>query len=103
MTQFALTHFGVLLAGAIFFASDAGAACCRLIKVDAETPPATVRACTPDSAAGCDTVLFLGTLALGESQQVCPASDTLVYAEYDDVEQAFGAYVEAVCEGDVEL
>ena len=45
----------------------------------------------------------MGTLALGESQQVCAAGDTLVYAEYDDVAQAFGDYVEAVCEGDVEL
>jgi len=92
-----------LQAGLLLLAADTHAACCRLVKVYAETPPATVRACTPDAAASCDTVLFIGTLALGESQQVCPADDTLVYAEYDDVAQAFGDYVEAVCEGDVEL
>lgn len=100
MAQNALTRFAALQAALLFFAADAGAACCQLVKVDSETPPATVRAC---AAAGCETVLFVGTLALGESQQVCTAGDTLVYAEYDDVAQAFGDYVEAICEGDVEL
>ena len=81
----------------------ASANCCELIKVDPDTPPATVRACSPTAGGACDQLLFVGTLGLGESQSVCVPAEIVLYAEYDDEAQAFGDYVEAVCETDVEL
>ena len=103
--MFQLARCVVLLtfAGLSLVAAEAWADCCRLVKIDPETPPATVRACTPDAAGGCGELLFEGTLALGQSQEVCSGGSTVSYVEYDDVLDAFGAAVEAICNGDVEL
>jgi len=62
-----------------------------------------LRACTIDDFGACDGILFLGTLALGESQEVCTDQTTILYEEYDDAEQAFGPATEALCDTDVEL
>ena len=95
-----------ILAGLTFslLAAEARAGCCRVIKVDPETPPVQVRVCEPQGSGECGNVLFLGTLALGESENVCSAAPTVVYEEYDDALAAFGPPTVAVCDGgDVEL
>jgi hypothetical protein len=95
-----------ILAGLIFsiVAAEARAGCCRVVKVDPETPPVQVRVCEPQVSGECGNLLFLGTLALGESENVCSAAPTVVYQEYDDLLAAFGPPTVAVCDGgDVEL
>ena len=64
-------------------ASEAHAGCCRVTRVDPITPTGTVRVCEPDGNGGCGTVLFEGTLALGDARNVCVAGQTLIYQEYD--------------------
>ena len=95
-----------VLTGVIFFlvAGQARAGCCRVVKVDPETPAVSVRACEPDSSGGCGSVLFEGPLALGGEAAVCSATDTIVYQEWDELLAAFAPPVEAICEGgDVEI
>jgi len=88
-----------LLAG-----QDASAACCRLVKLDRETPSSQVRVCDPNPDGGCGRVLFAGTLALGETHSVCAGAGTLIYQEFDASLEAYGPFTEAVCDGgDVEL
>lgn len=90
--------------GVIASASGVGAECCRVIKTDADTPPASVRVCDRGSAHSCGAELFAGTLALGQSQQVCAAGDTIVYQELAAAPATYGDPVEARCDGgDVEL
>jgi hypothetical protein len=85
-------------------AGQARAGCCRLVKVDSETPAVAVRACESDSSGACGNVLFEGVLALGEEAPLCSATDTIVYQEWDELLAAFAPPVEAVCEGgDVEI
>ncbi len=93
------TAFLVLLT----FPMSGSAECCRLIKVDSETPATAVRACVPDAQKDCGETLFVGILLLGGPQQVCSAESTIIYAEYDEGLEEFGPYVEADCAGDVEL
>lgn len=84
--------------------ADSGAACCRLVRVDAETAASPVRACENDGSDACGSVLFSGTLAVGESQEVCAAGDTIVYQEWDPALGTFAQPVTAVCAGgDVEI
>jgi len=84
--------------------ADAGAACCRLVRVDAETAASPVRACENDGSDACAAILFTGSLAVGESQDVCAAGDTIVYQEWDPALGAFAQPVTAVCAGgDVEI
>jgi hypothetical protein len=88
----------------IFLIGEARAGCCRVVKVDPETPPVQVRVCEPQASGECANVLFLGTLALGESENVCSAAPTVAYQEYDGGLAAFGPPTVAVCDGgDVEL
>ena len=88
----------------VLVAGEARAGCCRVIKVDPETPPVQVRVCEPQGSGECENLLFLGTLALGESENVCSAAPTVVYQEYDGVLAAFGPPTVAICDGgDVEL
>lgn len=85
-------------------AASARADCCLVAKVDAESPAIPVRVCTPDAAGdACGQELFLGTLELGESQEVCPPAATLVYQEWDATLEAFGPPVVAVCNADVDV
>ena len=100
-----MAHLGLLAALAIVLAAgEVGAQCCRVVKTDAETPSSSVRVCQPGPARSCATELFAGALALGEGQDVCVASDTLVYQEVDPDTGAYGEPVEARCDGgDVEL
>jgi len=96
----------LILPGLIFVlvAGEARAGCCRVIKVDPETPPVQVRVCEPQGSGECGNLLFQGTLALGESENVCSAAPTVVYEEYDDVLAAFGPPTVALCDGgDVEF
>ena len=94
----------LLTIATLLVASPAAGDCCRIIKLDAETPEGVVRACEPAEQGACGAVLFEQTLALGESREVCVAGDTVVYQEYDPELADFGAPVEAVCRGgDVEL
>lgn len=84
--------------------SAAGEQCCRLLKIDEEVPVSSLLVCENDGASGCGAVLFQGSLALGEAQEVCTQSDTLVYQEWDDELGSYGPPVVAVCDGaDVEL
>lgn len=91
----------LLLASA--FASQASGECCRLVKVDSETPAVTVQACTPDEANGCGDVLFVGELDLGESATVCAETEVVAYREYDAVVGDYGPFTLAICSGDIEL
>lgn len=94
----------LLTIGVLLLAWPAAGDCCRVIKLDPETPPGAVRACEPGAQGSCGAVLFEETLALGESREVCVPADTLVYQEWDPELADFGAPVEAVCQGgDVEL
>lgn len=80
------------------------AACCTLVKVDPETPAALVRVCKPTESGACAVLLFSGTLADGERHEVCTASPTIIYEEWDELLGGFGAPVEARCESrDVEI
>ena len=85
--------------------SRADAECCRVIKTDTESPPSSVRVCEPGPAQSCGVELFAGTLALGESEEICVAAGgALVYQEYDTTHGAWGDPVTARCDGgDVEL
>lgn len=85
-------------------ALEARAGCCRVIKVDSEMPPVQVRVCEPQGSGECGNLLFQGTLALGEFENVCSAAPTVVYEEWDDVLAGFGPPTVAICDGgDVEL
>jgi len=89
---------------ALTSASPARAGCCRVVKVDELTPSTVLKVCEPDASGECGGLLFSGPLALGEWQEVCTESPTLVYAEWDPLIDAFGPPVEARCEGaDVEI
>lgn len=97
-------RIAVLTIAALLLAAPAAGECCRIIKLDAETPAVPVRACEPAAGGACGTLLFEETLALGESREVCVAGDTVVYQEYDEELAELGAPVEALCQGgDVEL
>jgi len=86
-------------------ALPARAACCRVVKVDAEVPTLDLRVCEPDASGGCGSVLFSGPLALGASAEVCTDAGVVVYEEWDPSLAAFGPATTAVCDdgGDVEL
>ena len=101
MIRFALLSMLALVA----ISSRASAECCRVIKTDTETPPANVRVCEPGPAQSCGAELFTGTLALGQSHDVCvEAGSTIVYHEFDVAADAYGDPVAARCDGgDVEL
>lgn len=89
---------------ALLTAVPASADCCRLVKVDDGIPSSQIRACEPDAAAECGELLFAGTLAVGESQEICVGARILVYEEYDAALAAYQPPVEAVCDAnDVEL
>lgn len=100
-----MRSFSILGAAVIslFFGPSAWAACCNLSKIDPETPLTLVRACEP-TLASCQTVIFEGTLAIGDSVNVCVSETEVVYQEYDDVLGSFGPETVAVCDGgDVEI
>ena len=88
-----------LLAGSRLATAD----CCRVVKTDPDTPPMTLRVCESNAPGDCDPALYVGTLALGESVEICSATPTIRYAEYDDAAASFGPPIEAVCAGDVEI
>jgi hypothetical protein len=100
MTRWTLLSVLALVA----ISSRASAECCRVIKTDNESPPSNVRICEPAPAQSCGAELFAGTLALGQSHEVCATGDTLVYQELDPATGAYGDPVVARCDGsDVEL
>ncbi|HEU4427393.1 MAG TPA: hypothetical protein VFT98_01450 [Myxococcota bacterium] len=92
-----------MLVAALAAADAAQAGCCTIRKLDETFPSVTVRACEPNVAGGCASVLFEGPLSLGDSRNVCSAQPTLIYQEAAPGEP-FGPFVEAVCTGaDVEI
>jgi hypothetical protein len=95
----------VLFAALLVSSAPARAACCRVVKIDAEVPTQNLRVCEPDAAGRCGSVLFSGPLALGASADVCTEAGIVVYEEWDPSLAAFGPATTAVCEdgGDVEL
>lgn len=104
--------FVALVGGGLALAPPAHAGCCRVVKVDPATPSTLVQVCEPGGSVesggevigGCERLLFSGTLALGEGQEVCTAAPTVVYREWDARLGAFGPPVEARCEvRDVEI
>ena len=93
----------LMTAATVLFAESARAGCCNVRKIDPTLPTVTLRVCAPDAAGACGSLLFAGPLAVGESQAVCSADDTVVYQEAAPG-GSFGAFVEAVCVGmDVEI
>ncbi len=85
-------------------ASEVRAGCCRIVKVDTETPSTLVRVCEAGGDGACGALIFQDTLAVGDDEAVCSASPTLVYQEWDATAGDFGSPVEAICEGgDVEI
>ena len=80
------------------------AACCRVIRIDPETPVPVVRVCDPDTSGNCGTVLFEGAIAVGESRPVCGKGTIVLYQGYDATAGTYGPPTEARCDGgDVEL
>ena len=95
---------GLVALAVVLLAEGARAQCCRIVKIDAETPPAIVRVCEVGPQRSCGAVLFYGTFELGTDRNVCAAGSTIVYQELDPVGGVFGPSVEARCDGgDVEL
>ena len=88
----------------IAHAPSAWAGCCRLIKVDDETPVVPVRACASGAGDECPSPTFEETLQLGVYHDVCVATPSLIYQEWDPDVSSFSPGVEATCDGgDVEL
>ncbi len=99
-----VTVTAVLAVGCGALAVEAHAGCCRVTRVDTQAPSGQVRVCAPDASGGCGTVLFEGSLALGDGREVCVAGQTVVYQEYDTTLGAYAPPTRAVCDGtDVEL
>jgi hypothetical protein len=89
---------------ALLVSSAARAECCRVVKVDSETPDSTVRVCEVGPDRSCGALLYTGTLSLGASQNVCAEGSTIVYQELDPALGTYRDPVEAQCNGaDVEL
>ena len=98
------TAFVLLLTVLPVYARTASAACCRVIRIDPETPIPVVRVCDPDASGNCGTVLFEGTMEVGVSHQVCGAGPVVMYQDYDASAGTYGPPTEARCDGgDVEL
>ncbi len=98
----ALAAVGCLAALALSTAASAD--CCRVVRVDPESAGHPVQVCEPTADGQCGTVLFNGTIGLGDGENLCSYHDTIVYREFDADLGAFGSEVEAVCEGgDVEI
>ena len=86
----------------LLLADAASAGCCNLVKVDEEVPTVILRICEPGIGSSCATVLAERPISVGEIENVCTVSDTIVYLE--DLGAGFGAPVEAVCSGvDIEI
>jgi hypothetical protein len=88
---------------ALALGDAAHAACCRLLRTDTETTSSAVRACENDGDDGCAAVLFLGELALGQSQEICVTGETVVYQEWSTAANDFAAPVAAVCTEDADV
>ena len=101
-SRFALS--GLVLALSWFGDPRAAAAgCCRVARVDGDSPSVPIRICEADTDGQCDLVLFQGSLAVGDSQTVCSASATIVY-QNDDGSGGYGPPTQARCDGvDVEI
>ncbi|MBI1815181.1 MAG: hypothetical protein HYR72_09400 [Deltaproteobacteria bacterium] len=98
-----LSHFFVGFS-LLFAARAVEAGCCRIIRIDPETPTPVVRVCEPDAAGACGTVLFEGSLALGESRTVCATGVTIGYQDVDATTGIYGPRTDARCDAaDVEL
>jgi len=99
------TSHRVTVAFALGFASfvlwhvgNAGAACCQLVRVPEEAT-ADVRACEPDGTGGCGSVLWEAPLAPGQSFEVCPSGDLVVYLDQDPTTSAWEPPTTAMCDG----
>ena len=81
--------------------TPASAGCCRLVKIDDETPVVPVRACASGGDASCPSPTFEETIEIGVYHDVCVATPSLVYQEWDPAAAAFAPGVEAVCDGEI--
>jgi hypothetical protein len=83
----------------------ARAGCCAVVKRDTTAPTVAVRVCEPDAVGdACAAVLFEGDLSVGQGQNVCAESGTLLYQERLPGAAEYEALVTAVCDGvDVEI
>lgn len=94
----------LVVVGVVAAATPAHAGCCRVTRIDPDSPAPNVRVCEPAAAGVCGAVLFEGALPLGGGHNVCAGGNTIVYQEYDASRAAYGPPTTAVCEGaDVEL
>jgi hypothetical protein len=86
-------------------AEPARAGCCAVVKRDTTAPTVAVRICEPDAEGGaCAEVLFEGELSVGQSQNVCAESGTVLYQERLPEAAEYDPLVTAVCDGaDVEI
>ncbi|MGH9362235.1 MAG: hypothetical protein ACRD2T_09980 [Thermoanaerobaculia bacterium] len=64
--------------GVTLFGDEARAGCCTVVKLDPEVATVGVRVPEPETAALCDSVIFEGDLAVGQSQNVCTVADTVL-------------------------
>jgi len=88
----------LLLLAMASYAGNAGAGCCQLTRV-AEEAAANVEACEPDGSGGCGSVLWQASLAPGQSVEVCPSGDLVVYLDSDPTTGAFEPPTTATCDG----
>jgi hypothetical protein len=81
------------------------AGCCAVVKRDTTASTVGVRVCEPDAQGeACAAVLFEGDLSVGQGQNVCAESGTVLYQERLPGAAEYEALVTAVCDGaDVEI
>ncbi len=98
------TVVALVALAASLFAFESRAGCCNVVKLDPEVPTVSVRVCEPESTPLCDSVIFEGSLSVGQSESVCTVDDTILYQERPAAGGAYGAAVTALCDGgDVEI
>jgi len=94
----------VILVLTVLGAAETQASCCRITRTDSTTPTGLVRVCELNGSSDCSTVLFEGSLGLGDTRDICSTGSTVVYYEYDTTAGAYGPPIQAICNStDIEL
>ena len=88
----------VFLIAIALYPGMVAASCCQLTRV-LEEATATVQACEPDGSGGCGNLLWEAPLAPGQSIEVCPSGDLVVYLDSDPTSNAWEPPTTATCDG----
>lgn len=81
------------------------AACCELVKVEAEPSLTRVRVCDSAEGADCAQPRYEGDVTFGAPVSICTSAASVTYRELEPTSGALGAAVTARCDEstDVEL